>query len=56
MAAAPQNVETIVTVIIAGSVAGAYARKQLGGMSGDIAGYMICWGELAGIIALTLLI
>ena len=49
-------VETIVTVIIAGSVAGAYARKQLGGMSGDIAGYMICWGELAGIIALTLLI
>lgn len=48
--------ETFVTAIIAGSVAGAYARKQLGGMSGDIAGYMICWGELAGIIALTLLI
>mgnify|MGYP001320386752 CR=1 FL=1 len=28
-----------------------YARHQLGGMSGDIAGYTICFGELAGIIA-----
>ena len=31
--------------------AGAHARKQLGGMSGDIAGYSIIWGELAGIVA-----
>ena len=27
-------------------------RKQLGGMSGDIAGYGIVWGEFAGVIAL----
>lgn len=36
-------------------VACAYARKQLGGMSGDIAGYTICVGELAGIITLAVL-
>ena len=35
----------------AADLAGAYARKQLGGMSGDIAGYSIIWGELAGIVA-----
>ena len=28
------------------------AKKQLGGISGDIAGYGICWGELFGIICL----
>lgn len=33
----------------------AYARRQLGGMSGDIAGYAICVGELAGIITLAVL-
>ncbi len=27
-----------------------HARKQLGGMSGDIAGYMICLSEVAGIM------
>ena len=27
-----------------------YARKQLGGMSGDVAGYTICAAEIAGII------
>ncbi len=33
-----------------GSLGGcAYARKQLGGMSGDIAGYSICTGEATGI-------
>ena len=37
------------------AIAGWYARRQLGGMSGDIAGYMICWGELIGIIALAVL-
>jgi len=31
-----------------------YARKQLGGMSGDIAGYTICISELAGIITLAI--
>ena len=35
----------------AAAFAGAHARKQLGGMSGDIAGYSIIWGELAGIVA-----
>lgn len=29
-----------------------YARRQLGGMSGDIAGYTICISELAGILVL----
>jgi len=31
------------------------ARKQLGGMNGDIAGYGICVGELAGMITLALM-
>lgn len=43
------------TVVIANVVACAYARKQLGGMSGDIAGYAICISELAGILALAIL-
>lgn len=33
----------------------AYARKQLGGMSGDIAGYTICISELAGILTLAII-
>ncbi len=33
---------------------GAYARKQLGGMSGDIAGYMLVWSELAAVVSLLL--
>lgn len=28
------------------------AKRQLGGMSGDIAGYSIVWGELAGIFSM----
>jgi cobalamin synthase len=32
-------------------IAGMHARKQLGGMSGDIAGYSIIWGEFAGVLA-----
>lgn len=39
----------------AGFLACLYARKQLGGMSGDIAGYTICISELAGIFALAVL-
>lgn len=34
----------------------AYARKQLGGMSGDVAGYSICLGEAAGIAAFLILV
>ncbi len=32
-----------------------FAKRQLGGMSGDIAGYAIVWGELFGILALLIL-
>ena len=39
---------------IAGYFACLYARRQLGGMSGDIAGYTICISELAGIITLAI--
>lgn len=46
------TVVTALTIIIANVIACAYARKQLGGMSGDIAGYAICISELAGILAL----
>ena len=47
----------IVTAVIAavGFLVCLYARKQLGGMSGDIAGYTICIGELAGIVTLAIL-
>lgn len=31
-----------------------YAKKNLGGMSGDIAGFGIIWGELMGVFALVL--
>ena len=39
---------------LAGLIAIAYARRQLGGMSGDIAGYGIVWGELFGVLAMAL--
>lgn len=39
----------------AAKLAGAFARKQLDGMSGDIAGYSLCWGELIGLITLALI-
>ena len=32
-----------------------YGKRQLGGMSGDIAGFAIVWGELAGIFAMLVL-
>lgn len=44
----------IVPFVVAGFAA-AHGRKELGGMSGDISGYAIVWGELAGIIALAVL-
>ena len=49
-----------VTAMICGSVAAAgfiavtFGKKQLGGMNGDIAGYGIVWGELAGLCVLAL--
>ena len=46
----------IVSVLTAlGSLASIqYAKRNLGGMSGDIAGYGILWGELMGVFALVL--
>lgn len=38
--------------LAASLISGAYARKQLGGMSGDIAGYMLVWSELAAVVSL----
>ena len=32
-----------------------YGKRQLGGMSGDIAGFAIVWGELAGIFGMLVL-
>lgn len=32
-----------------------YGKRQLGGMSGDIAGFAITWGELAGIFAMLII-
>ncbi len=40
--------------LAASLISGAYARKQLGGMSGDIAGYMLVWSELAAVVSLLL--
>ena len=40
---------------IAGALAVFAARRQLGGMNGDIAGWSIVWSELAGVFALTLI-
>jgi adenosylcobinamide-GDP ribazoletransferase len=46
-----------VTIAVSASCAIAifYARKNLGGMSGDIAGYGICISELAGMLALAII-
>ena len=33
-------------------LSGSYARKQLGGMSGDVAGYMLVWTELTTVLFL----
>lgn len=38
-----------------GLVACAYAKRNLGGMSGDIAGFSIVWAELMGVFAMLIL-
>lgn len=43
-------ITVVVVMAVAGYIACAYARKQLGGMSGDVAGYTICVSEVAGIL------
>ena len=39
-------------VVVGTFIAITYAKKQLGGMSGDIAGYGIVWGEFCGVAML----
>lgn len=41
--------------LAASILSGSYGRKQLGGMSGDIAGYTIVWGELAAVLSLAVI-
>lgn len=40
---------------VAAILACLYGRKQLAGMNGDIAGFAICWGELAGLLYMALI-
>lgn len=42
------------TGILLGGVSGAYGRWQLGGMSGDIAGYEICCSEIFGVLGMAI--
>ncbi len=41
--------------LIAAMVAGRYAIKQLGGMNGDIAGYMVVMSEVIGVLSLAVM-
>ncbi len=43
---------TAAVQLIGSLLSGNYGRKQLGGMSGDIAGYMLVWSELAAVFSL----
>lgn len=46
------SMATLVTVC----TAGVYARKQLGGMNGDIAGYMVVMSETVGVLTAAVLV
>lgn len=46
----------IAVVLAAAVIAGKYARKQLGGMNGDIAGYMVVMSEMFGMLAAALMV
>ena len=50
----PSALVVIVTAI-ATYLTTVFAKRQLGGMSGDIAGFSIVWGELCGIFAMFIL-
>jgi len=41
---------SLLATLIVSAIAGAGAKKSLGGMSGDISGFMITLGELAGVV------
>lgn len=45
----------VAAAAVTAHIMGFHARKQLGGMNGDIAGYMIVSGELAGVIGAAIL-
>lgn len=45
----------VVAELAASLISGAYGRKQLGGMNGDIAGFMLVWSELAAVISLAVI-
>ncbi|MBN7774366.1 adenosylcobinamide-GDP ribazoletransferase [Clostridium aminobutyricum] len=45
------SIAAVITVSLSASL---YGRKQLGGMSGDIAGYALTWAELAGVFIIAL--
>lgn len=53
------NIVPTLVVMVATAVgtylATVYGKRQLGGMSGDIAGFSIVWGELCGIFAMLVL-
>ncbi|MBQ4596003.1 MAG: adenosylcobinamide-GDP ribazoletransferase [Firmicutes bacterium] len=42
-------------VLVAAMAAGRYAIKQLGGMNGDIAGYMVVMSETIGVLTAAVL-
>lgn len=44
----------VIAQILVSFIACLYARKQLGGMNGDIAGYSLCISEIVGIVATSL--
>lgn len=50
------HIVVICVVALVASGAGTYARKQLGGMNGDIAGYMIVMSETVGVLAAAVLV
>lgn len=55
LSAAPERTLIMAAVeAVTAVLACLYARRQLGGMSGDIAGYTICISELAGILVLAI--
>ena len=49
------TIAVIIMTAVGSYISTVYAKRQLGGMSGDIAGLSIVWGELAGIFAMILL-
>ncbi|MDO5414111.1 MAG: adenosylcobinamide-GDP ribazoletransferase [Bacillota bacterium] len=49
------HIAVVCIVALAAGGAGVYARKQLGGMNGDIAGYMVVMSETIGVFSAAIL-